>query len=68
MALSCSKTLFALLGEITSKNNGDKKLYSFRTKNKFKYAKKKDFCNIFMPSEDIKILEFNQYQNVIKHC
>ena len=21
-----------------------------------------------MPSEDIKILEFNQYQNVIKHC
>ena len=46
----------------------NKKLYSFRTKNKFKYAKKKDFCNIFMPSEDIKILEFNQYQNVIKHC
>ena len=27
----------------------------------------KDFCNIIMPSEDTKILEFNQYQNLIKH-
>ena len=25
MALSCSKKLFALLGEITSKNNGEQK-------------------------------------------
>ena len=24
--------------------------------------KKKDFCNVIMPSEDTKILEFNQYQ------
>ena len=23
---------------------------------------KKDFCNVIMPSEDTKILEFNQYQ------
>ena len=25
----------------------------------------KDFCNIFMPSKDTKILEFNQYQKLI---
>ena len=41
-------------------------LYSFRTENKLKSHKElwknKDFCNIVMPSEDIKILEFNQYQ------
>ena len=27
-----------------------------------KVSKNKDFCNKFMPSEDTKILEFNQYQ------
>ena len=41
-------------------------LHSFRTKNKLESHKKvcenKDFCNVFMPSEDTKILEFNQYQ------
>ena len=26
------------------------------------YMKKKDFCNVNMPSEDTQILEFNQYQ------
>ena len=41
-------------------------LHSFKTENKLKSHKKvcesKDFCNIVMPSEDSKILEFNQYQ------
>ena len=36
------------------------------TKNKLESHKKvcenKDFCNVIMPSEDTKILEFNQYQ------
>ena len=27
-----------------------------------KYVTKKDFCNVFMPFEDTKISEFNQYQ------
>ena len=41
-------------------------LYSFRTKNKLESHKRvcenKDFCNIIMPSEATKILEFNKYQ------
>ena len=41
-------------------------LHSFGTKNKHKSHKRvcgnKDFCNVIMPSEDTKILEFNQYQ------
>ena len=41
-------------------------LYSFRTRNKLESLKEgcesKDFCNIIMPSEDTKILEFDQYQ------
>ena len=41
-------------------------LHSFRTKNKLESHKKvcenKDFCNVIMPSEDTKILEFNQYK------
>ena len=40
--------------------------YSFRTKSKFESHKKahenKTFCVVLMPSEDTKILEFNQYQ------
>ena len=71
MALSCSKKLPALLIEITSKHFGDFHcldcLHSFRTKNKLELLKKvfenKDFCNVTIPSEDTKILEFNQYQN-----
>ena len=43
----------------------------FATENKQeshkKVCKNKDFSNILMPSQDIKILEFNQYQNLIKH-
>ena len=45
-------------------------LHSFKTENKLKSHKKvcesKDFCNIVMPSEDSKILEFNQYQKSYK--
>ena len=41
-------------------------LHSFRTKNKLnsdkKVRKKKDFCNVITPSEDIKILKFNHCQ------
>ena len=41
-------------------------LHSFRTKNKFKLHKKLcengNFYNVVMPSEDTKILEFNQNQ------
>ena len=41
-------------------------LHSFRTKNKLESCKKvrqnKDFCNVIMPSEDTKILEFHNYQ------
>ena len=65
-----STKLSALLRGITSKNNGDlyclNCLYSFRTKNKLESHKKvyenKDFCNVIMPFEDTKRLEFNQYQ------
>ena len=41
-------------------------LHSLKTKNKLESHKKvcenKDFCNVIMPSEDTKILKFNQYQ------
>ena len=65
------KQLPALLKGMTVKNHVDfhclNCLHSFRTENKLKSHKKvcenKDFCNIVMPSEDTKILEFNQYQN-----
>ena len=66
------KKLSALLRGITSKNNGNfyglNCLCSFRkkqNKNKLTTPKKvceiKDFCGIVMPSEEINILEFNQY-------
>ena len=68
--LSCSKKLSALLRGITSKYYGNfyfmNCLYSFRTKNKLelheRVCENKDFCSVIMPSEDTKILEFNQYQ------
>ena len=63
------KNLSTLLREVKSKHNGDyyflNCLYSLRTKNKLeshiKAYEKKSFCNAVMPSEDTKILEFNQY-------
>ena len=71
MALSCRKKLSALLRRITSKHHGDlyclNCLHSFLTENKLgchkNLCEKKDFCNIIMPCEDTKRLEFNQYQN-----
>ena len=64
------KKLSALLRGITSKHHGGfyylKCLHSCTTEKKLKSHKKvcknKNFCNIMMPSEDTKILEFNQYQ------
>ena len=64
----------ALLRGITSKAYSDfsclKCLHSFATKSKCQSHKKvcenKDFCNIAMPSENNKILEFNQYQKTDK--
>ena len=68
------KTLSALLRGITSKNNGHfyclDCLHSFRTKSKLEshqnVCENKDFCNVIMPSEEIKILELNQYQKLDK--
>ena len=40
--------------------------HSVRTKNKLELHKRvcgnKDFCNVVMPSEDTKMLQFNQYK------
>ena len=49
------KKLSALLRGIMSKRN---------IKN---LCGNKDFCNVIMTSEDTKLLEFNQYKNLIKH-
>ena len=70
MTLSCSKKLSVLLRGIMPKHYGDSDclncLHSFLTEKKHESHKKtgenKDFCNIAMPSEDTKILEFNEYQ------
>ena len=70
MALSCSKKLSALLRGKTSKYHGNfyclNCLHSFATEKKLdsheKVCENKDFCNVIMPSEDTKMLEFNQYQ------
>ena len=65
-----AKQLSALLSRITSKHYSDfyclNCLHSFTTKNKReshrKVCENKDFCNTVIYSEDIEILEFNQYQ------
>ena len=62
--------LSALSRGITSKQYGHfyclNCLHSFRTKNTLESHQKvceyKDFCNVIIPFEDTKILEFNQYQ------
>ena len=63
------KKLSALLRGIASKHGGFYCLNcfcSFATKNKLQLHKRvrgnKDSCNIIMPSEKTRILEFNQYQ------
>ena len=63
------KKLPRLLRETTSKNNSEfyclNCLHSLRTKNKLESHKRvqenKDFCNVILPSENTKTLEFNQY-------
>ena len=68
MALSCSKKKITN-HKITSKHYGDfyclNYIPSFRTINKLESHKRvcgnKDFYNVIMPSEDTRILEFNQY-------
>ena len=68
------KKLSALLRGITSKHHNDfycvNCLHSVATENKHESHEKvganKDFCNVVMPSEDTKILEFNQYQKCDK--
>ena len=70
MSLSCIKKLSTLLRETTSKNNGDfyclNCLHPIEQKTNFNRIKKvcenKDLFNVIMPSEDSKILEFNEYQ------
>ena len=64
------KKLSALLREITSKHHGGfyclNRFHSFAAENRLQLHKSscenKDFCNVNMPSEDSKILEFSQYQ------
>ena len=63
------KELSALLKEIADKHHGDfyclNWFHSFATENKLQSHKSlcenKDFCSIIMPSENTKMLEFNQY-------
>ena len=64
-----AKELSALLREVTSKHHGDfhclNCLHSFAREKKLESHKKvcenKDFYDVIVTSEDIKILEFNQY-------
>ena len=68
------KKLSALLRKILSKHHSDfyclNCLYSFRTKSKLETHKRvcenKNFYDVFMSSEDTKVLEFNQYQKSYK--
>ena len=68
------KKLSSVLRVVTSNINGDfhcwNCLHSFRIKNKLESHKKvfenKNFGNVILPSEDTKILEFNQYQKFDK--
>ena len=68
-----NKKLSALLRGITSKRSGDfhclSSFHSFRRKSRLESHKKlvikrenKDFCNVIVASEDIKILKLSQYQ------
>ena len=69
------KKLSPLLRGITSKHHSDfyclNCLHTFAIENKLESQKNvrdnkdnKDFCNVIMPFEDTKILEFNQYQKI----
>ena len=71
MALYCSKKLSALLKRVSSKHDSAFSclncLHSFRAKSKLesheKVCESKDFCDVVINSEEIKILEFNQYRS-----
>ena len=64
------KKLSALIRGFKSKNNDNfyclNFFHCFTTKSKLeshkRVCKNKDFCNAIMPSEGIKMLEFNQYE------
>ena len=56
MALSCTIKISII------KRNNFQTLQVFLLFELFSFRENKDFCNIIMPSEDTKILEFNQYQ------
>ena len=68
------KKLSALLSGISSQHHDDfyclNCFHSFATENKLESQKKtcenKDFCNVNIPSDDTKILEFSQYQKCDK--
>ena len=70
MAFYCNKKTSALSRGITWKNNSNfyclNCLRLFRTKTKLNSHKNvcenKDFSSVVMPSEDTKIMRFNQYQ------
>ena len=66
MVLSCSKKLSPLSRGITSKNDDFYSLNSFKSKGNLeshqKVCENEDFCNVVVPSEGTKILEFNQYR------
>ena len=70
MALSCNHKTISIIKRNNFQNHGDfyclNCLHSFATEKKLELHKKvcenKDFCNVIMPSEDTKVLEFNQYQ------
>ena len=70
MAFSCSQIIASTIRGIMSKHHGDfyclRCLHSFTTEKKRESYKRvyenKYFCNVIMPSENTKILEFNQYQ------
>ena len=53
MTLSSSKKNISIISGITSKQHGESHK---------KVCENKDFCNVLTPSEDPKILEFDQYQ------
>ena len=75
MTFSYSKRDITIIKRNKSKYNGDfyclNCLHCFRTKNKLeshgKACENKDFYNVIMLSQDTKILEFNQNQNMINN-
>ena len=70
MVLSWSQKTISNFKGVTSKHHGDfyctSYFHFFATENKLQSYKRvcerKDFCNIIMPYDDTKILEFNQYK------